>query len=165
VTTDESPDVPGSTAPSDAVGAGAHLGHVHLKVRDLDRAVGFYTDVLGLGVTERVDGYAFLSVGEHHHDVALQAVGPDADGPGDGVGLYHAAFGVASAEALATVYDRLRERGVAVAPVDHGISRALYFEDPAGNGLEVYLDTRDAADEAWGGTNEPFDPTDPAPDG
>ena len=139
-----------------------HLGHVHLWVRDLERSVAFYRDVLGLSVTERVGGYAFLSAGEHHHDLALQAVGPDADGPGRGVGLYHVAFEVATPAALTTTHERLRERGVEVSPVDHGISRALYFDDPDGNGLEVYLDTRDADDERWQGHNEPFDPTDPA---
>jgi catechol 2,3-dioxygenase len=133
------------------------LGHVHLKVQDLERSVPFYREVLGLDVGERHGRFVFLTYGDHHHDVALQELGPDADPPGRGVGLYHAAFEVDSGEALAAVDDRLRERGVAVSPVDHGISKALYFDDPDGNGLEVYLDTRDGAD-AWRGRNEPFDP-------
>jgi len=134
------------------------VGHVHLKVRDVERAVEFYTAVLNLGVTERRGRYAFLSWGERHHDVALQGVGPDADGPGRGVGLYHAAFEVDDAAALTAVYDRLRARGVEVSPVDHGISKALYFADPDGNGLEVYLDTRSEAGDDWQGRNEYFDP-------
>ncbi|UPV72928.1 VOC family protein [Halorussus limi] len=135
------------------------LGHVHLKVRDVDRAVAFYRDVLGLDVTERVGNFAFLSFGERHHDVALQGLGPDAEGPGRGVGLYHAAFEVPSADALRETHRRLRERGVAVSPVDHGISKALYFEDPDGNGLEVYLDTREGNDRTeWRGENAQFDP-------
>lgn len=143
------------------------VGHVHLKVRDLDRAVDFYAAALGLDVTERHADYAFLSWEQpeagaerrRHHDVALQAVGPDAEGPGTGVGLYHAAFEVDSAEALRATYERLRERGVPVSPVDHGISRALYFEDPDGNGLEVYRDTRAERDTwEWGGESERFDP-------
>jgi catechol 2,3-dioxygenase len=135
------------------------LGHVHLKVRDVDRAVAFYRDVLGLDVTERTGNYAFLSYGDRHHDVALQGVGADADGPGRGVGLYHAAFEVPDADALRATHRRLRERGVAVSPVDHGISKALYFDDPDGNGLEVYLDTRDERDrEEWRGENSRFDP-------
>ncbi|MFC6726815.1 VOC family protein, partial [Halobium palmae] len=56
-----------------------HLGHVHLKVRDVDRAVAFYGDLLGLAVTERYGSYAFLSLGDHHHDLALQAVRGDGD--------------------------------------------------------------------------------------
>jgi catechol 2,3-dioxygenase len=134
------------------------VGHVHLKVRELDPALDFYTAVLGLDVTERQGRYAFLSWGQRHHDVALQAVGAGADGPGRGVGLYHAAFEVDSREALASIHGRLQERGVRVSPVDHGISKALYFSDPDGNGLEVYLDTRESDDEAWEGTNESFDP-------
>ncbi|PSQ04149.1 biphenyl-2,3-diol 1,2-dioxygenase [Halobacteriales archaeon QS_4_69_31] len=136
------------------------VGHVHLKVRDLAPAVDFYTGVLGLGVTEYQGRYAFLSWGERHHDVALQAVGAGADGPGSGVGLYHAAFEVATPDALATVHERLRERDVRVSPVDHGISKALYFDDPDGNGLEVYLDTRESGDGKWAGQNERFDPAD-----
>ncbi len=133
------------------------VGHVHLRVRDLDRAVGFYRDVFDLTVRERVGRYAFLSWGDQHHDVALQAVGDGAPGPGAGVGLYHAAIEVPDEAALAGVADRLDERGVPVSPVDHGISLALYFDDPDGNGLEAYLDTRERTDE-WAGRSQPFDP-------
>ncbi|WP_323675064.1 VOC family protein [Halorubellus sp. PRR65] len=148
-----------SDTPS-AVGDGPHLvGHVHLKVRDVDRAVAFYTTVLALDVTERHGSFAFLSFGDRHHDVALQGVGADADPPGAGVGLYHTAFEVETGDALAVVYDRLQERGVSTAPVDHGISKALYFDDPDGNGVEVYLDTRADRDQyEWEGVNERFDP-------
>lgn len=136
-----------------------HLGHVHLKVRTLDRAVTFYRDVIGLDVTERHNRYAFLSFGEQHHDLALQAVGETAEGPGPGVGLYHTAFEVESAEALTALYDRIRAEGVDVLPVDHGISKALYFDDPDGNGVELYLDTRaETGTDQWQGTNEAFDP-------
>jgi len=136
-----------------------HLGHVHLKVRDLERALSFYRAVFGLDVTERHGRYAFLSWGEHHHDVALQAVGADAPGPGAGVGLYHAAVEVDSLDRLKSVYERLQERDVDAAPVDHGISKALYFSDPDGNGLELYVDTRDERDESeWSGQNRRFDP-------
>ena len=136
------------------------VGHVHLKVRDIERALAFYRSVLGLDVTEREGRYAFLSWGERHHDVALQAVGADADDPGRGVGLYHVAFEVATPAALASVYERLRAREVPVDPVDHGISKALYCSDPDGNGVEVYLDTREANDRStWEGHNERFDPS------
>jgi len=81
----------------------ATLGHVHLKVRDLERAIGFYSRVLGLRVTERVDAhFAFLSGGDAHHEVALQELGPEAAGPDPhGVGLYHVAFEVPDAASLA----------------------------------------------------------------
>lgn len=135
-----------------------HVGHVHLKVRDVDRSIDFYRDVLGLTITERHGNYAFLSFGEHHHDLALQGIGEDAAGPGPGVGLYHAAFEVESREALRAVAERLDGRGVAVSPVDHGISEALYFDDPDGNGCEVYRDTRESDGERWQGRNDRFDP-------
>jgi catechol 2,3-dioxygenase len=108
-----------------------HLGHVHLKVRDTDRAVDFYRDVLGLDVTERVGRFAFCSFGDHHHDLALQGGGGDESAPateGPAVGLYHSAWEVGDAAALRSTYERLQARGVSVWPVDHGISKALYFD-------------------------------------
>ena len=138
---------------------GHTLGHVHLKVRDVERSIAFYTDVFDLAVGDHSGRFAFLTFGEHHHDIALQDVGPDAPAPGRGVGLYHAAIEVESREDLEAVYTTLRERGVAVSPIDHGISKALYFEDPDGNGLEAYLDTRGPDDRIeWNRANEPFDP-------
>ncbi|MFQ3319165.1 MAG: catechol 2,3-dioxygenase [Natronomonas sp.] len=135
-----------------------HLGHVHLKVRDVERALEFYTGLFGLDVTERVGSYAFLTFGDHHHDIALQGLGGDAPAAGPGVGLYHAAFELDDTDALKELYHDLEERGVAASPVDHGISKALYFDDPAGNGLEAYVDTRDTMDEDWEAMNRPFDP-------
>ncbi len=137
------------------------LGHVHLRVRDLDRAIDFYTAILDVELTERYGRYAFLTFGQRHHDLALQAVGEDAPGPGPGVGLYHVAFECSDAASLRESYQRLRERGVDVSPVDHRISKALYFDDPDGNGVELYLDTRSEVDvERWNGENRRFDPTD-----
>lgn len=145
-----------------------HLGHVHLKVRALEPSVEFYEDILGLGTTERVGRFAFLTLGSHHHDLALQAVGDEneADDAGEGVapgrpepGLYHHAWEFDDETALAAAAKRLEERGVAVSPVDHGISKALYVEDPDGNGVELYVDTREQRDlEHWNGRNERFDP-------
>ena len=146
----------------------SHLGHVHLKVSALEPAVEFYEDVLGLETTERVGRFAFLTLGAHHHDLALQGVGDegDADETGEAVapgrpkpGLYHHAWEFEDGKALAEAAARLQERDVAVSPVDHGISKALYFEDPDGNGVELYVDTRDKRDiESWDGRNERFDP-------
>lgn len=135
------------------------VGHVHLRVRDLDRAVDFYRDLLDMAVTERQGRYAFLSFGERHHDLALQGIGEDAPGPSPGVGLYHVAFEVPDPATLRTVADRLATNEVRFHPVDHGISRALYFDDPSGNGVEVYHDEREARDlESWDGRTRPFDP-------
>ncbi|HET7322786.1 MAG TPA: VOC family protein [Halococcus sp.] len=136
------------------------IGHVHLKVRDVERSIAFYTDVFDLAVRERYDRFAFLSWGDQHHDLALQEVGSAAATPGPGVGLYHAAIEVDSRNALAEVAETLRDREVSVSPVDHGISKALYFDDPDGNGLEAYLDTRESNDRTeWNGINQSFDPT------
>lgn len=135
------------------------VGHVHLKIADLEHTLEFYQDVLGLTLTERHSRFAFLSFGDRHHDVALQEVGADAPGPSNGIGLYHFAFEVAEPASLVDCYQKLKDRDVAVSPVDHGISKALYFDDPDGNGLEVYLDTRAQNDqEMWDGTNRRFDP-------
>ena len=142
---------------------GSGLGHVHLKVRDLSRSVDFYTELLpGLSLREQTGSYAFLSAGDAHHELALQEV-EAARGPGpesDAVGLYHAAWEVPDTATLTVVYERLDDRDVAVSPVDHGISKALYFTDPDGNGVEVYVDTRAENDrQVWHGHDEPFDPT------
>lgn len=120
------------------------VGHIHLKVRDLDRALAFYRDMLGMRVTERIgDSMVFLAFDEAHHDIALQAVGDDAPAPHPrGVGLYHTAFEVDSEEALRAFAKKFTEAGIAFSPVDHGISHALYLDDPDGNGVEVCRDTR-----------------------
>lgn len=136
------------------------IGHVHLKVRDLERSVEFYRAVLGLEVTERPGhGFAFLSGGDAHHELALQEVGEGAGSPPRrSVGLYHTAWEVADREAFADARDALAEAGVAAEAVDHGISWALYFRDPDGQGVEIYLDRRDApgGTERWRGQTRPL---------
>lgn len=137
------------------------IGHAHLKVRDLQRSIGFYTGYLGLHETERVgDAYAFLTSGAFHHDIALQQVGPNAPRPpANGTGLYHVAFEVPNRRSFAEAYRALTEAGIAVATVDHFISWAMYFDDPDGNGLEIYSDSRDLPDgrQLWQGENAPLD--------
>ncbi len=136
------------------------LGHVHLKVRDLDRAIAFYTQLVGLRLVERVgDQFAFLSAGENHHDIALQNVGTAAPAPPPhATGLYHVAFEVPDRASFARVYRDLAAAGVDVATVDHLISWAIYFSDPDGNGLEVYWDTRcqPGGQCLWRGRNLPL---------
>ncbi len=136
------------------------IGHAHLKVRDLARALAFYTRFFSLKVVEQLgDHYAFLSGGDLHHELALQNVGSHAPlPPQHGVGLYHIAFEVPDRRALAEAYNALTSAGIAVAAVDHRISWALYFADPDGNGLEIYCDTRSDPDGAplWDGQNLPL---------
>lgn len=136
------------------------ISHAHLKVRDLDRAIAFYTRFFHLALVERVgDHYAFLTGSGVHHELALQQVGQDAPRPeGASVGLYHIAFEVPDGRAFALAYQGLRAAEVEVATVDHRISWAMYFDDPDGNGLEIFWDTRSEPGGAqlWHGMNVPL---------
>jgi len=119
------------------------IGHVHLKVSNLKRAEEFYTKLLGFKVNERVNGYIFLTLGEKHHDLALQDIGIDAKKPTeDTIGLYHYAIEAKNIKELAKLYFKLKQEDASVSPIDHGISKSLYFSDPDDNGIEVYVDTR-----------------------
>jgi catechol 2,3-dioxygenase len=138
------------------------LGHVHLKVRDLDAAEEFYVELLGMQVRERVGGrFSFLSSGGGaHHDLALQALGSGAPGPAfHGVGLGHLAFELPSREAFADAWRRLREMRREAAAADHRISWSIYCADPAGNAVELYVDTRADVGGAslWRGASVPLD--------
>jgi catechol 2,3-dioxygenase len=122
------------------------LGHVHIKVRDLDRSIEFYQSLIGLSVTERVASLAFLSDGQAHHTLALQALGSAAESPSmNQVGLYHVAFEVETDEEFQQAV-ALARSFTHVATVDHGISWAAYLNDPDGNGVEIYVDRRSKAD-------------------
>ncbi|MCB0355151.1 MAG: VOC family protein [Bdellovibrionales bacterium] len=131
------------------------IGHVHLKVRNLKRSEAFYRELLGAHETERVNGhFVFLSMGESHHELALQEIGEAGRLPTpDTVGLYHSAFEVADSTELLTAIERVKQLETPYVLVDHGISWAVYFSDPDGNGVEVYLDRRDAPHGAkdWSG--------------
>ena len=121
------------------------LGHVVLKVRDLERSAHFYRDVLGLKEVARYEGQmAFFSAGEKHHDLAIMALGPRAPLPNpSAVGLYHVAFKVGdSLEELRAAKARLEELGVEILGAsDHQVSQSLYISDPDGNMVELYVDT------------------------
>jgi catechol 2,3-dioxygenase len=124
------------------------VGHVHLKVADLERSIAFYRDVLGFEVTQRIgDSAAFLSDGGYHHHVGLntwESRGGEPPAPGS-TGLYHVAFLYPSRRALAAALRRLTEAGVALdGAADHGVSEALYLRDPDGNGVELYRDRPEA---------------------
>ena len=120
------------------------LGHVVIRVRDLARSQQFYTDVLGLRVTSRLDDrMVFLSAaGDSSHELALTPVGEDAPGPdADRVGLYHFAWEMGSFDDLRRIYRKLGEKNVAIAGLgDHGISMGVYFLDPDGNEIEVFYE-------------------------
>jgi catechol 2,3-dioxygenase len=140
---------------------GVKLGHVHLKVRDLDAAVEFYVALLGMRVTEHIGGrFAFLSFGDAHHDLALQALGAGAPGPAfDAVGLSHVAFELPDRQAFAEAWQRLAAMRREASAADHRIAWSIYCADPAGNGVELYVDTRAELDgaSAWRGASVPLD--------
>lgn len=140
----------------------AKIGHVHIKVRDVNRAVEFYSQFLGLKVRERIgDRFIFMSGSNIHHELALQAVGSGAGSPDRyDIGLFHVAFEVPDKQALAGCYKNLLESGLPVTLVDHRISWAIYFSDPDGNGLELYCDTRSDEDGAnlWEGRDRSLAP-------
>ena len=119
------------------------VGHVVLKVRDLDRSLGFYRDLLGFRVTSEMSNVMiFLSAtGESHHDLALLRVGDSAPSPlPTAVGLYHVAIQLADWEAVQRAHALLAERGLLRGTADHGVTKSLYTADPDGNEIELYCD-------------------------
>ena len=119
------------------------IGHVVLKVRDLDRSLAFYRDLLGFQVVSELSNVMiFLSVGgENHHDLALLRVGQQAPSPlPTAVGLYHLAVQLADWDAVLAAHALLTERGLLKGAVDHGVSRSLYTTDPDGNEIKLYCD-------------------------
>ena len=120
------------------------IGHVHLKVADLERSVKFYTEVLGFEVMTRYGTQAaFLSAGGYHHHIGLNTW-ESANGnppPQGSTGLYHFAILVPNRKELAKVFKRLTEHKYPIEGAsDHGVSEALYLNDPDGNGIEIYAD-------------------------
>jgi catechol 2,3-dioxygenase len=126
------------------------IGHVHLKVADLDRALDFYCGVLGFELQQRIgDDAAFISAGGYHHHIGLNtwhskgAAAP----PAHSTGLFHVAIRYPDRRTLADALQRLSRAGVALGGAsDHGVSEAIYLDDPDGNGIELY---RDRPREEW----------------
>jgi catechol 2,3-dioxygenase len=122
----------------------ARIGHVHLTVSDLDRALAFYRDVLGFEVTSRYGRDAvFLSAGGYHHHIGLNTwAGRGAPRPAPGTtGLYHFAILYPDRKTLAGAVRRVLDAGVPLEGAsDHGVSEAIYLRDPDGNGVELYRD-------------------------
>ncbi len=122
----------------------ADIGHVHLKVSDLDRAIAFYAGVLGFELTQRMGASAaFLSAGGYHHHIGLntwESEGGAPPAPGT-TGLYHVAIRYPDRPALGEALRRLHDAAIPLdGASDHGVSEALYLRDPDGNGIELYWD-------------------------
>ena len=135
--------------PANPVHPAMRIGHVHLKVADLDRALGFWRDVIGLEVQARMGRQAaFLSAGGYHHHIALntwESAGGAWPPPGT-TGLYHVALLYPDRRALAAALWRVLDAGIELEGAsDHGVSEALYLRDPDENGVELYWDRPEAA--------------------
>jgi catechol 2,3-dioxygenase len=126
------------------------IGHVHLKVADLDRSVGFWRDVLGFEEQQRMgDQAAFISAGGYHHHLGLNTW--ESKGgtppPRGSTGLYHVAIRYPDRKSLADALRRVLQAGITLdGASDHGVSEALYLRDPDNNGVELY---RDRPEEEW----------------
>jgi len=139
---------------------GVLLAHARVRVGDLERSIEFYSRFLGLRVTERVGrAFAFLACTAAHHQVALQAGARRSTRATPGTGTVdHLAFEVRSLRDFLRVYRSVRAAGIEISPADNGISWALYFDDPDGTRLEVYLDRRRqrGGRTLWGGKVRPL---------
>ncbi len=129
---------------SSPIDPGTRIGHVHLRVADLEQALGFYRGVLGFELMQRYGSQAaFVSAGGYHHHIGLNTWGGRAGSPPPPgtTGLYHLAILYPSRAALADALRRLLAAGIPLdGASDHGVSEALYLRDPDGNGIELYWD-------------------------
>jgi catechol 2,3-dioxygenase len=136
-------------ADTPAIDPRVQIGHVHLKVADLERALAFYCGVLGFELTARLPQAAFISAGGYHHHLGLNTWESRGGSPPPRgtTGLYHVAILYPSRAALADALRRLAKAGSRLdGASDHGVSEAIYLHDPDGNGLELY---RDRPKEEW----------------
>ena len=145
--TTEAADSKGTSLPS--IPAETRIGHIHLKVADLDRAIWFYRDVMGFDLLLNFGTAAFLSAGGYHHHIGLNTW--ESKGghppPPDATGLFHTAILYPTRPALADALYRVIEAGIELdGASDHGVSEALYLRDPDQNGVELY---RDRPKEEW----------------
>jgi len=126
------------------------IGHIHLKVADLDRAIGFYSGVLGFELQQKYGSQAaFLSAGDYHHHIGLNTWESrgGTPAPRGHTGLYHTAFLYPDRAQLADALRRVVAAGIQIdGAADHGVSEAIYLRDPDGNGVELY---RDRAQDEW----------------
>ena len=126
-----------------SIDPGVDIGHVHLKVADLDRALGFYRDLLGFQLRATYPGAAFIAAGDYHHHLGLntwESAGGSPPPPGT-TGLFHTAIRYPTRALLADALQRLIDAKYPLTGAsDHGVSEALYLDDPDGNGVELYWD-------------------------
>jgi len=135
---------PNSMMKPKTIDAGVRIGHVHLKVANLERALAFYRDVLGFELTQRYgEAAAFVSAGGYHHHIGLntwESEGGSPPPPGT-TGLYHVAIVYPTRALLADALRRLMKAAIPIEGAsDHGVSEAIYLRDPDGNGVELYWD-------------------------
>ncbi len=119
------------------------VGHVVIKMRDLEAAKHFYRDILGMKITDEREGFGvFFRFDDYHHDIAVFKVNEDAEAPQKNqVGLAHIALIADSLETVKSMYQTLKAHDVPIVrTVDHGITRSVYFKDPEGNELEIYCE-------------------------
>ncbi len=140
-----------------AIDPGVHIGHVHLKVSDIDRALDFYCGVLGFELKARMGpDAAFISAGGYHHHIGLNtwnSKGGSPPAPGT-TGLFHTAILYPTRRALAEAVKQVMDAGIPLTGAsDHGVSEAIYLDDPDSNGVELYWDR---PEDRW-----PRDPEDP----
>lgn len=131
---------PGNPNPIDP---GVRIGHTHLKVSDIERSLKFWRDALGFEVMQRLDGAVFLAAGGYHHHIALNTWDSLAGSPPPRgtTGLYHVAILYPTRAALGRALRRVLDAGIKLTGAsDHGVSIALYLDDPDGNGVELYWD-------------------------
>ena len=135
--------IPAIQSPARPIAPGVRIGHIHLKVSDLDRALGFYVGVLGFQLMQRYGTQAaFISAGGYHHHIGLNTWESLGGSPPPGTtGLYHTAVLYPTRADLADALRRLIEAGIELdGASDHGVSEALYLSDPDRNGVELYWD-------------------------
>lgn len=129
---------------------GVKIGHVHLKVADIERALNFYCNVLGFHVTQRYgDSAAFIAAGNYHHHIGLNTWESKGGSPPSkgSTGLYHTAILYPTRASLANALERVIDAKISLdGASDHGVSEALYLRDPDENGVELYWDK---PDELW----------------
>jgi len=127
-----------------SIPARTRIGHVHLKVSDLKRSLGFYCDLLGFRLMQMYgDQAAFISAGGYHHHIGLNTWYSKGAGPAEqySAGLFHTAILYPTRKDLAIIFDRLRKANYPLTGAsDHGVSEALYLNDPDENGVELYWD-------------------------